>query len=257
MENIKYFKSKYFNNKKFIYGFFSRKGGYSRKHLKSLNCSMSNKDSKNNVIKNRKKSQKALGLEKTKLKFINQIHSNKIYMINKKNINKPLVGDAIITSTSDISLAILTADCAPIFLIDIKNNLICAIHSGWRGSYNDIVHKTINKIKQTKKNNRLIAIIGPCLDQKNFEVDKKFYYKFLKKNLLYKKFFIKKSIKYLFDMRGLLRYQLLKYGVKKVINIKLNTYSKKTLFFSHRRSKQNNQNYSGRMINILGFSQKI
>ena len=55
-------------------------------------------------------------------------------------------------------------------------------------------------------------------------------------------------------MRGLIKYQILKSNIKNIENINLDTYSNKDLFFSHRRAKHLNQNPTGRMINIIGFS---
>ena len=42
------------NLKAFTHGFFKRKGGVSKGIYNSLNCGMSSKDKKDNIIKNRK-----------------------------------------------------------------------------------------------------------------------------------------------------------------------------------------------------------
>ena len=56
----------------------------------------------------------------------------------------------------------------------------------------------------------MIALIGPCLNQNNFEVDKKFVDCFKEKNIRYAQYFKKdnENKKYLFNMRGLIEYQL-------------------------------------------------
>ena len=63
-------------------GFFTSKGGISKGDFNSLNCSKSNDDKKNNVSGNIKIALNALGIEKKRLKILNQIHSNKIFFIN-------------------------------------------------------------------------------------------------------------------------------------------------------------------------------
>ena len=52
----------------------------------------------------------------------------------------------ILQIAAGIILAVVTADCVPIILYDIKNEIIGCIHAGWKGAYNDIVDKVIKKI---------------------------------------------------------------------------------------------------------------
>ena len=64
----------------------------------------------------------------------------------KKNLNqikKKLEADAIITNKKKLPIAVLTADCVPILLYDNKNNMIAAIHAGWKGAYKGIIKKVI------------------------------------------------------------------------------------------------------------------
>ena len=55
----------------------------------------------------------------------------------------------------------------------LDNTFICSIHAGWKGCLNNIIKNTVRKINQMNINNhKLIAIVGPCLEKKNFEIDK-------------------------------------------------------------------------------------
>ena len=244
-------------NPSVTFGFFTRNGGYSSKNFNSLNCSYSSGDKKKLVDKNIKFAKKKIGLKKTILKTLNQSHSNKVYLINKNNIKKKFIGDAIITKDPNISIAVLTADCCPIFFFDSEYSFISCVHAGWKGVYLNIIEKTINKIIKIQPNkNKINAIIGPCLNKKNFEVSEDFKNKFLNKENKYKKFFLShhKETKYLFDMRGLIKSQILDKKIKNIENINLDTYSNKNLFFSHRRSTHLDIFPTGRMINIIGFN---
>tara|TARA_B100001123_G_C15269357_1_gene1009689 strand:+ start:503 stop:1285 length:783 start_codon:yes stop_codon:yes gene_type:complete len=257
-KSIEYFTSSDFSNFKILYGFFTRNGGKSKKPFDSLNCSLNPKDNKNIVIENITLAKKTIGLEKTITKITKQIHGNHIEIINNNNINREIIADGSITQTKNISLAILTADCAPIFLVDINNNLICAIHSGWKGCLNNIIFESLIKIKRINKSlKNVIAIIGPCLNQNNFEVDKSIMYKFIKKNSDYKDFFKQNVInqKLYFDMRGLINHQLKESSITNTFHVNKDTYAEKNLFFSHRRAVHNGSIFTGRMINIIGFKQ--
>jgi len=252
-----YFSNKSFSNKKIIYGFFSKNGGLSSENFFSLNCSLSSGDKINLVRKNINIAKNELSLDKYNLKIINQSHSNKVEIINSYNLKKNVNADGSITKEKKIALAVLTADCAPIFIYDTESTFICCLHAGWKGCLNNIVKKAILKIRKYQKNpNKLRAVIGPCLAKKNFEVDEIFKNKFLKKNDKYKKFFSKKMKyeKFLFDMRGVITMQLEENLINKISNVKIDTYSNDQFFYSHRRSFHQNDLPTGRMINIIAFN---
>ena len=257
-KSIKYFTSKFFLDSEIKYGFFARTGGHSKKSFYSLNCSSGFKDKKENVINNINAAKQKIGLKKTMIKLMNQTHGTNIEIINNKNISRKNLADGAITMDKNISLAVLTADCAPIFLIDPIDEIICVLHSGWRGCLNNIVFKGIKKIiKINKSLKNIVAIVGPCLSQKNFEVDEQFKEKFIKKNLDYNNFFKKKSKdnKIYFDMRGLITHQLRDCLVNGILHVNFDTYHEESLFYSHRRENHRNSLPTGRMINIIGFKQ--
>ena len=103
--------------------FFYRNEGISGGIYKSLNCGLNSKDKKRNVLRNRIIALKKIGLNKKKLIIPNQIHSNKIKIVNENSINKTINADALLTKSNKIVLGILTADCAPIFFLIIKKTL--------------------------------------------------------------------------------------------------------------------------------------
>jgi len=68
-------------------------------------------------------------------------------------------------------LGILTADCAPIIIYDPKLKIISAIHAGWKGAYKKIIEKVVSFfIKSGSDTKDLVAAIGPCITQKNYEI---------------------------------------------------------------------------------------
>lgn len=254
--NKEFFSIKLNNYNEIKHGFFTRLNGFSKKEFKSLNCSLSNGDEQKFVLKNREMVLKKLKLNKKKLILLNQTHSSKVVIINKNNLNKKTNADGMITNLKDVVLGVLTADCAPIFIYDKKKKFICCLHAGWKGTLNNISKNAIKLFdKYNIKSGDLEAIIGPCLSTKNYEVDKKFEKKFINKKLEYSKFFKNKNKnKSLFNLRGILRYQLQQLGLKRIHNINLDTYANESLFFSHRRSTHKGKISSGRLINIISLT---
>ncbi len=246
-----------FANSKISVGFFTRLAGFSNNNFTSLNCSLSSGDKKNIVKKNIIKAKKLIDPKNKKLKMISQIHSKKVILINKTNFDNNFAADGMITQDHNINIAVLTADCCPIFLFDEDSSFISCLHSGWKGCYLNIVENALKKIKKIQPNTKKInAMIGPCLNKSNFEVSTDLKEKFLKKNLSYKKFFIKKNDKdkHLFNMRGMIKFQLKENNILRIEDVDIDTYSNKDLFYSHRRSTHKNNLPTGRMINIIGFA---
>ena len=238
------------------HGFFTRLDGLSKKQFNSLNCSSSNEDDKKNVNENRLIAIRNLNLNKKKLILITQTHSSKVIRITKNNLDKNIKADGVITSLNNVTLGILTADCAPVIIYDDKNKFVCNLHSGWKGSLNNI-SKTAIKLfdKYQIKRKNLTAIVGPCLGAKNYEVDKNFQRMFIEKNIKYSKFFrYKNKKKSYFNLRALINYQLSELGLKKIYNINRDTYSSENLFFSHRRSTHKEEKTTGRLINLISLS---
>ena len=245
-------KLKKFNNLRHC--FFSRKNGFSKGIYKSLNCGVGSKDKKKNILKNLNFVCQKIGCENDSLITLNQIHSNKvIYFENKDSLKKKLPADAMITKMKNIGIAILTADCAPIFIYDPKKKIIGCIHSGWKGALNGVIKNTIKKFIELNSDiNDLIAVIGPCLKKENYEVKKDFYEKFLAQNIKYKNVFDKiDNFKYKFDLRGFINEEMRSLNVKNVENIELDTFSEKNLFYSYRRSCHNREIDYGRCISVI------
>ncbi len=246
------FKSKLLNKFDEIeHGFFNSKGGFSKGIYESLNCGIGSKDLKKNVVRNLEKVAKQINTTKQNIILLNQVHSNKV--INVRDIFKiRRIGDGLITNRKKLALGILTADCAPILIFDPKKKIIAALHAGWKGAFKDIIGKTINKLNQKgSKSKDLIAVVGPCISIKNYEVKKDFLNKFLQKSKKNIKFFKLYNKKIFFSLNSYIKSQLINMKVKKIEIIHKDTFPKKNNFFSSRRSIKNKFNDYGRNISII------
>ena len=243
--------------KKFInlkHCFFSRKNGFSTGIYKSLNCGTGSNDNRENVSKNLEFVSQKIGCDKKSLITLNQTHSNKVvYFENENSVKNKLNGDAIVTRIKNIGIGILTADCAPILIYDPQKKIIGCIHSGWKGAVNGIIKNTIKKFIELNSNvNDLIAVVGPCINKKNYEVKNDFYKKFISKNDNYDKFFDKvDSNKYFFDLRNFINKEISNLNIKNIENIEMDTVSNKDFFYSYRRSRINKEPDYGRCISVI------
>ena len=236
------------------HGFFNRNGGKSNGIYKSLNCGPGSKDKKYKIIKNLKIVKKKIGKKSKDVFLLHQFHSNKFYYLkeNFKFNRKKIKADAIITDQRKIPIAVLTADCVPILLHDNERNMIAAVHAGWKGAYKGIIKKVIKfMLMKGCKNNSITAVIGPCIQQKSYNVGKDFKRKFINKNERNRIFFKRKKNIIYFNLPDFIKSQLKSNKITNIEVIKIDTFIKKNNFFSARRSLKLKHDDYGRNISII------
>ena len=101
---------------------------------------------------------------------VNQVHSNKILVVDKSGNYDD--ADGIITSPIDnLVLLIKTADCIPIFIYDNITRNYGIVHAGWRGVKKKIHLKAIEKfIGLGSHKNNLNFVMGPSIKACCYEV---------------------------------------------------------------------------------------
>ena len=233
------------------HGFFNKIGGVSKGIYRSLNCGIGSLDNKKNVLKNLNIVSKKIGCKNKNLIILKQKHSDKFYIARKIN-KKRISADGVITRSKNLALCILTADCAPLLIYDPKKKIIAAAHLGWKGAYKKIAIKIFNKLlKLGSKKEDLIVAIGPCISNKNYEVQKDFKRKFYNQSKENSAFFKLKKNKIYFSLNEYIFNQISNYGIKNIDIIRKDTFNKKNKFFSARRSLKLKENDYGRNISII------
>ena len=245
---------KLLKQKKISHGFFNNRGGKSTGIYSSLNCGPGSNDKKRNINLNLKIVKNKIDKKSKKIFLMHQTHSNKTVFLGKKlNFQvKKIRADAIITDQKKIPIAVLTADCAPVLIYDKNKCIVAAVHAGWKGAFKNIITKVINiMIKKGCRKENIIAAIGPCIQQKSYEIKKDFEKKFIKKYINNKIFFKKKKNMIFFDLPSYVKFQLKLNKISNIDTIKIDTFDKKNNFFSARRSLLLNHDDYGRNISII------
>jgi polyphenol oxidase len=164
-----------------LHGFSTTPGGISELNGQpALNLGFTGWDTRDNVLENRRRFQSALGAHDLPLITLKQLHSDVIHLFDSAP-SDPWRGDAAITKRSGLLLAVQTADCVPILLVDPKKRAVAAIHAGWRGTLARIVTKTIGAMQMHFATNPrdLLATIGPSIGPCCYEVGTEIAAKFL------------------------------------------------------------------------------
>ena len=155
-----------------VHGFTLRAGGASvLGGNRVLNLGHTDWDTHENVFANRKKLLSALDAEKMQLVSQRQFHSALTRAFDAPPA-EPLRGDAALTRTSGLLLAVLTADCVPILLVDTKRRAVAAVHAGWRGTLKRVAEKALGKMRMSfgSQPRDVLAVLGPSIGSCCYEV---------------------------------------------------------------------------------------
>ena len=98
--------------------------------------------------------------------FMNQVHGDEIQVINLISNEIPTC-DGLITTTPNLALAVMVADCIPLLLI--SKEAVGAIHVGRAGLVNRIAVKAVQQMRSLGAI-ELHAVLGPSICGSCYEV---------------------------------------------------------------------------------------
>ncbi|MBN1258877.1 polyphenol oxidase family protein [Candidatus Peregrinibacteria bacterium] len=102
--------------------------------------------------------------------FAFQVHGDKVIDLKKRPAMQPKC-DGFMTQARGLPLMVKVADCQGVLMFDPKTKTIAAIHSGWRGSIQNIIGKAVGQMKKVygvnPKNLRvgISQSLGPCCSE--------------------------------------------------------------------------------------------
>jgi YfiH family protein len=236
------------------HGFFTRQGGVSSGIYGSLNCGPGSGDTAENVHQNRALVAETLGVSPDRLLTLCQVHSPTAVVADKPWERTPPDADAIVTSTPGLAIGILTADCAPVLFCDPEARVVAAAHAGWRGALSGVVDATVDAMEELgAKRAKIVAVIGPAISQKAYEVGADYVERFLAEEPESGSFFItdEGSGEPHFDLPGFVWDRLSRAGVGTIADLGLCTYCDETRLFSYRRSQHHGERDYGRQISAI------
>jgi len=139
-----------------------------------LNLGFTDWDTRDRVLANRQKFFRALGATKLQPITLRQIHSDIPHRVDAAlaRSSETPQGDALFTRAPGFLLAVQTADCIPILLVDTRLHAVAAIHAGWRGTLRRIAAKTLGRMQMEfgTRPEDVIAALGPGIGRCCYEV---------------------------------------------------------------------------------------
>lgn len=268
------------------HGFSTRRGGVSRAYCAEdapgeLNLGFTQADSTQAVARNRRLWIEAVaGDPSTPLISLRQIHSSILRFVVAADASReiPWKADGLMTAEPGFLLAVQTADCIPVLVVDPKRRAVAAFHAGWRGTVKRIVESGVGRMRLefgSRPEDLLASIgpgIGPCCYAVGEEVLSSFHSQFAYAADLFREVFDSDPVKAKYPMLFLSqrapghtamgpslhldlfeanRRQLLAVGLKprSIHSLGACTSCRPDLFFSHRASR----GHAGRMMAVIGI----
>jgi polyphenol oxidase len=150
-------------------------------------------------------------------------------------------GDALLSNTPGRIVAVRSADCLPILLVDAANRTVAAVHAGWRGTARQIARQAADAMWRhfdTRVGN-LHAAMGPAIGVCCYEVGPEVAAEFGQSGRTY------------IDLAAINREQLVAAGVpeEQIYSAKFCTRCRADDFWSYRREKEG----AGRMFSFAGI----
>jgi YfiH family protein len=235
------------------HGFFTRKGGVSEGIFASLNVGLGSEDQQDHIETNRDLICQALGADTNQLATVSQIHSADAVIIEQPFIEKRPRADALVTKVKGLAIGILTADCGPVLFADAEAGVIGAAHAGWKGAMGGVLENTVLKmIKLGASRDNIVATLGPCISQANYEVGPEYLSTFLNADMSNNRYFVSSANEghSMFDLASYIMDRLLNSGIR-ASSVNLCTYQHADRFYSYRRSVHNNEPDYGRQISAI------
>jgi polyphenol oxidase len=115
---------------------------------------------------------KSAGLDYARLAWARQVHGNTVLRVGPGGGPFRDGADVLVTGERGVGLAIFTADCVAITLIDVDAGALGVAHAGWRGTVRDVPGTAVGAVRELgARPGRLRVTIAPAIGPCCYEVD--------------------------------------------------------------------------------------
>jgi polyphenol oxidase len=103
-----------------------------------------------------------------------QIHGAQTAVVGPRDAGRIIPGvDALLTDSPDVWVAVHTADCVAVLLLDPARPAVAAVHAGWRGVAAGVIPSAVAGLREAFGTDpaRCVAALGPAIGPCCYEVD--------------------------------------------------------------------------------------
>jgi polyphenol oxidase len=239
------------------HAFFDRKGGVSEGPFASLNCGYSSGDDPELVAENRARALRRLELAPESLCTARQLHGADVLVARRAEPGRPdAAADALVTDRVGLTLGVLSADCAPVLLVDPAARVVGAAHAGWRGALSGVIEAAVRAMAELgARPERISAAVGPCIAQTSYEVGPELYEAFVADDPRSAALFepVAGSDRLLLDLKGYALLRLARSGIEDCEPLPDDTLADEERFFSARRTRLQGGDRFGLLLSAIAL----
>src|SRR5271155_4479332 len=148
-----------------------RAGGVSAPPFDTFNLGDHVGDDPAAVAANRIRLDAAIGLVPNRGEWGKQVHSDHIEVGDGPRNTAFDDTDGLVTRTSRLALAVVTADCVPVLLGDARAGVVAAVHAGRVGARDGVVARAVEAMLSVGAHESDISVLlGPAVSGRNYEV---------------------------------------------------------------------------------------
>jgi YfiH family protein len=150
--------------------FSSRLGGVSGGPFATLNLGGAVGDDPAAVACNRQRFAAAVGFRPEAVARLRQVHGADVVAVDRPGDAGS--GDALCTDVPGVVLAVAVADCAAVYLVDLRRRAVALCHAGWRGTVADVAGRAVAELgrRYGSRPEDLWAAISPAIGPCCYEV---------------------------------------------------------------------------------------
>src|SRR5271167_595119 len=149
----------------------TRAGGISKPPFNTFNLGDHVGDDPVAVAANRARLGAAIGLGADRVVWMNQVHGDRVELVDGPRTTAVADTDALVTSTPRLALAVVTADCVPVLLADARAGVVAAVHAGRIGARDGVVARAVHAMLGLGAHaGDISALLGPAVSGSNYEV---------------------------------------------------------------------------------------
>lgn len=116
------------------------------------------------------------GVDVSDIFVMNQVHGARITELFERPKGEETFGvietDGVVTALPRLALSVLTADCVPVLMADVKGGVVGAVHAGWRGTVSGISAEAVKAMVDSfgSKIEDIVVVLGPAIGPCCYEV---------------------------------------------------------------------------------------
>jgi polyphenol oxidase len=149
----------------------TRAGGISAPPFDTFNLGDHVGDDPAAVAANRARLAAAIGLAPDRVVWMNQVHGDRVEVVNEPRDTAFADTDALVTGTPRLALAVVTADCVPVLMADARAGVAAAVHAGRVGAQRGVVARAVETMLGLgAQAGDISALLGPAVSGRNYEV---------------------------------------------------------------------------------------